>query len=359
MKTSHEQITPLRLQIDEIDRQLLALLNARANLAVQIGEIKQQFQLPLFQPEREQQVIAHLQNINHGPLMALGIEAIWREIMSACRSLESTLTVAYLGPTGTFSEEAALKYFGHGIVGVPCASIDEVFRAVEVGGAQYGMVPIENSSEGAVSRTLDLLLQTSLQINGELSMPIHHHLLGKGLMSDMTVVRAHPQALAQCQNWLNRYCSQPERQAVASNAQAAQMAAVDHHSAAIASEAAAKQYGLQILAHHIHDDPHNRTRFIVIGHTKAKISGKDKTSLILSVPNEAGAVYQLLAPLAQYGVSMCRLESRPARTAEWEYYFYVDINGHQETADVAQALIALQQRAAFYKSLGSYPCSLT
>lgn len=359
MKTSHEQITPLRLQIDEIDRQLLALLNARANLAVQIGEIKQQFQLPLFQPEREQQVIAHLQNINHGPLMALGIEAIWREIMSACRSLESTLTVAYLGPTGTFSEEAALKYFGHGIVGVPCASIDEVFRAVEVGGAHYGMVPIENSSEGAVSRTLDLLLQTSLQINGELSIPIHHHLLGKGLMSDMTVVRAHPQALAQCQNWLNRYCSQPERQAVASNAQAAQMAAVDHHSAAIASEAAAKQYGLQILAHHIHDDPHNRTRFIVIGHTKAKISGKDKTSLILSVPNEAGAVYQLLAPLAQYGVSMCRLESRPARTAEWEYYFYVDINGHQETADVAQALIALQQRAAFYKSLGSYPCSLT
>lgn len=349
----------MRLQIDEIDRQLLALLNARAQLAVQIGDIKQQIQLPLFQPEREQQVIAHLQAANQGPLVALSIEAIWREIMSACRSLESTLTVAYLGPKGTFSEEAALKYFGHSIVGMPCASIDEVFRAVEVGGAQYGMVPIENSSEGAVSRTLDLLLQTSLQINGELSMPIHHHFLSQGAMTEITVVRAHAQALAQCQNWLNRYCPQLERQAVASNAQAAQMAVVDHHSAAIASEAAAKQYGLKTLAHHIHDDPHNRTRFIVIGNTQAKISGKDKTSLILSVPNEAGAVYQLLAPLAQYGVSMCRLESRPARTAQWEYYFYVDITGHQETSHVAQALAALQQRAAFYKSLGSYPCSLT
>lgn len=359
MNTSHEQITPLRLQIDEIDRQLLTLLNTRAHLAVQIGDIKKQFQLPLFQPERERQVIAHLQNTNQGPLVALSIEAIWREIMSACRSLESTLKIAYLGPTGTFSEEAALKYFGHSIVGMPCASIDEVFREVEVGGAQYGMVPIENSSEGAVSRTLDLLLQTSLQMNGELSMPIHHHLLSKGAMTDITVVRAHPQALAQCQNWLNRYCPQVERQAVASNAQAAQMATVDRHSAAIASEAAAKQYGLQILASHIHDDRHNRTRFIVIGHTKTKMSGKDKTSLILSVPNEAGAVHQLLAPLAQHGVSMCRLESRPARTAAWEYYFYVDIHGHQEDDHIAQALSVLQKQAAFYKSLGSYPCSLT
>lgn len=350
---------PLRLQIDEIDQELLTLLNARAHLAVQIGDIKKQFQLPLFQPEREQQVIAHLQNANPGPMAALGVEAIWREIMSACRSLESTLTIAYLGPTGTFSEEAALKYFGYSIAGMPCASLDEVFREVEVGGAQYGMVPIENSSEGAVSRTLDLLLQTSLQINGELSMPIHHHLLGKGTMADLKVVRAHPQALAQCQHWLNRYCPQIERQAVASNAQAAQMAAIDKHSAAIASAAAAKQYELQTLASHIHDDRHNRTRFIAIGNTKNKMSDKDKTSLILSVPNEAGAVYQLLAPLAKHGVSMCRLESRPAGTAAWEYYFYVDINGHQDDAHVAQALAALQQHAAFYKSLGSYPCSLT
>lgn len=283
---------------------------------------------------------------------------IWREIMSACRALERNIRVAYLGPSGTFSEQAAFAHFGHDIEGTPCASIDEVFRVVEAGGAEFGVVPVENSTEGAISRTLDLFQQSSLKIGGEISSPIHHNLMTQsGTMQGITSICAHAQALAQCQRWLNANYPNIERHAVSSNAEGARLASVDPSVAGIAGEVAAMQFGLSIVHGHIQDDPHNRTRFVVVSPLETGVSGKDQTSLILSVKNESGAVYNLLAPLAKHGVSMTRFESRPARSGKWEYYFYVDIEGHQHDANVAAAIDELQAKAAYVKILGSYPKS--
>lgn len=351
-------LLPLRQQIDSIDLQLLKLINTRAELAQQVGHIKQQLGVTSYQPEREKKIIQNLEQANSGPLASSNITHIWREIVSACRALEETTSVAYLGPSGTFSEIATLRYFGHSISKKPCMSIDEVFRIVANGEAKYGIVPIENSSEGAISRTLDLLLQATLYINAELSIPIDHHLLSHTPPPHaINLIRAHPQALAQCQHWLNQHYPHIERQAVSSTAEAARLAAHEPHSAAIASNIAAQEYGLTILHSHIQDDSNNRTRFFVISKTELKNDANDQTSLILAVPNQPGAIYQLLAPLAEYGVSMCRIESRPARTGSWEYYFYIDIEGHQEQPKIAQALKKLAQQSTFYKCLGSYPRS--
>jgi len=242
---------------------------------------------------------------------------------------------------------------------LPCISIDEVFRATEAGTADFGVVPVENSSEGAINRTLDLMLGTTTIISGEISIPVHHSLMTKtGNMDGVTVVCAHSQALAQCQVWLNQNYPGIERRAVASNAEAAVMASQDASIAAIASEMAGEQYKLGVVKGHIQDDPHNRTRFAVIGHLHTNPSGLDQTSLVLAVPNKAGAVYNLLAPLATNNVSMTRFESRPARIGTWEYYFYVDIEGHVQNPSVAKALDELQDNAAFFKVLGSYPVHL-
>jgi chorismate mutase / prephenate dehydratase len=310
----------------------------------------------VFRPEREQQVIARLQDMSEGPLAGEHISAIWREIMAASRALEKNLTAAYLGPAGTYSEQAMHEYFGRSIEGLPCASIDEVFRSVEAGGAEFGVVPIENSTEGAVSRTLDLLLETQLLIGGELALPIHHNLLTlNGGLTGVKRVCAHAQALAQCQRWLSTHAPHLERQAVSSNAEAARIASEDPTVAAIAGDRAATQYGLQVAYALIQDDPHNRTRFVMIGKQPTGASGNDKTSLIVSVANEPGAVFKLLEPLAQHGVSMTRFESRPARIGTWEYYFYIDVEGHRDDASVAAALAELGQKAEFLKILGSYP----
>ncbi|MGY8524840.1 prephenate dehydratase [Paracidovorax citrulli] len=352
------QLAPLRDQIDAVDRQLLAMLNRRAQLALDVGEVKKRFGAPVFRPERELQVIRKVQAGNAGPLLDESVAAIWREVMSACRGLEKPLEVAFLGPAGTFSEQALYAHFGHEVSGVPCPSIDEVFRAVEAGTVEYGVVPVENSTEGAVSRTLDLFLQTSLKISGEIALKVHHNLMASTPdLKGVTVVRAHPQALAQCQHWLTANYPHLERQPVSSNAEAARMASEDPTVAAIAGETAANRYHLHIVRSHIQDDPHNRTRFAVIGRYETEPSGSDQTSLILSVPNKAGAVYQLLAPLADNGVSMCRFESRPARSGAWEYYFYVDVEGHQQDPSVERALRELRINAAFFKVLGSYPSS--
>ncbi|MBY4895593.1 prephenate dehydratase [Cupriavidus sp. AU9028] len=352
------ELAPLREQIDAVDRQLLAMLNRRAQLALDVGEVKKRFGAPVFRPERELQVIRKVQAGNAGPLLDESVAAIWREVMSACRGLEKPLEVAFLGPAGTFSEQALYAHFGHEVSGVPCPSIDEVFRAVEAGTVEYGVVPVENSTEGAVSRTLDLFLQTSLKISGEIALKVHHNLMASTPdLQGVTVVRAHPQALAQCQHWLTANYPHLERQPVSSNAEAARMASEDPTVAAIAGETAANRYHLHIVRSHIQDDPHNRTRFAVIGRYETEPSGSDQTSLILSVPNKAGAVYQLLAPLADNGVSMCRFESRPARSGAWEYYFYVDVEGHQQDPAVERALRELRVNAAFFKVLGSYPSS--
>jgi chorismate mutase/prephenate dehydratase len=354
-----KKLKPLREQIDTIDAQLLDLLNARARIAQQVGHVKAEYDAPVFRPEREAQVLRGVADRNPGPLVATDVQTIFREIMSACRALEKRVSVAYLGPAGTFSEQAVYQQFGHAVEGIPCASIDEVFRSTETGAADFGVVPIENSSEGTISRTLDLLLQTPLSISGEISISIHQCLMTKsGTMDGIKRICAHSQALAQCQAWLNQHYPSIERQAVASNSEAARMAADDATVAAIAGEIAAQKYAVQIVKSHIQDDPHNRTRFAVIGRLQTASSGKDQTSLVLSVPNKAGAVYNMLAPLAQHGVSMTRFESRPARMGTWEYYFYVDVEGHAQDEKVAKALTELQQNASFFKILGSYPVSL-
>ncbi|ATF85152.1 MULTISPECIES: prephenate dehydratase [Burkholderia] len=352
----NSRLKPLRERIDAIDTQLIALLNQRAAVALEVGEVKKEFKAPVFRPEREQQVIARLQEMSEGPLVGEHINAIWREIMAASRSLEKTIRVSFLGPIGTYSEQAMFEYFGQSIEGLPCPSIDEVFRGVEAGASEFGIVPVENSAEGAVSRTLDLLLHTQLLIGGELSLPIHHNLLSQsGSLDGVKRVCAHAQSLAQCQRWLAANAPHLERQAVASNAEAARLAADDPSVAAIAGDRAAIHYGLQIAYSMIQDDPHNRTRFVTIGRAPTGPSGCDQTSLIVSVKNEPGAVFKLLEPLARHGVSMTRFESRPARVGTWEYYFYIDIEGHRDDASVAAALTELGGKAAFLKILGSYP----
>jgi chorismate mutase/prephenate dehydratase len=351
-----DRLQQLREQIDALDTQLLDLLNARAGLAQQVGEFKKESDAPVYRPEREAQVLRRLADTNPGPLPTAAVQAVFREVMSSCRALEKRMLVAYLGPEGTYSEQAAFRQFGSGIDLQPVVSIDEVFRSVEAGSCDYGVVPIENSSEGAVSRTLDLLLSATVSISAELSLNIHHSLMTHGgSMQGVTRVCAHPQALAQCRAWLNQHHPQLERVPVSSNAEAARLAAEDSTVAAIAGDFAASRYGLRVVAGHVQDDPHNRTRFAVIGRHEAPASGKDQTSLILSVPNRPGAVYHMLAPLARHDVSMTRFESRPARLGTWEYYFYVDIEGHRSDPKVALALQELKAETAFFKILGSYP----
>ena len=352
----NSRLKPLRDSIDAIDAQLIALLNQRAAVALEVGEVKKHFNAPVFRPERELQVINRLQEMSAGPLAGEHISAIWREIMAASRALEQKIHVAFLGPVGTYTEQAMFEYFGQSIEGLPCPSIDEVFRSVEAGAALFGVAPVENSTEGAVSRTLDLLLQTRLLISGELALPIHHNLLTlNGGLTGVKRVCAHPQALAQCQRWLSTHAPHLERQAVSSNAEAARLASEDTTTAAIAGDRAATHYGLQVAYALIQDDPHNRTRFVMIGKEPAGPSGYDQTSLVFSVKNEPGAVFRLLEPLARHGVSMTRFESRPARVGTWEYYFYIDVEGHRSDASVSAALADLEQKAAFLKILGSYP----
>ncbi len=354
------ELLSLRAQIDALDRELLALLNRRAGLALQVGEIKKREGSAVFRPEREAQVIDGLKAENRGPLPNESVAPIWREIMSASRSLETPLRIAYLGPAGTFSELAALGYFGASIVHVPCGSIDEVFRASSGGAADFGVVPVENSTEGVVARSLDLFLTTPLAIVGETSLYVRHNLMRKiEGMKDIEAVCAHPQALAQCHAWLTQHLPNVERRPVASNAEGALQASQNDKLAAIASERASSEYGLHVLSPAIQDDPHNRTRFAVVAlpsqHPQPRASGHDCTSLVVSVPNKPGAVHDMLVPLKNHGVSMTRFESRPARSGQWEYYFYIDIDGHPDQPQVATALAELRNACAYFKMLGTYP----
>ena len=349
-----EKLKQCRDQIDRIDNEMLQLLNQRATLAQQIGHLKDNG--VVLRPEREAQVLQRLQSSNAGPLSNDAIAALFTEVMSQCRALEAPLTVAYLGPEGTFSELATLKRFGSAVQAEPCATIDDVFRSVESGVVHYGMVPVENSTEGAIGRTLDLLLQSSLQVCGELMLPIHQCLLAQHCeLNAIKTVYSHPQSLGQCQGWLNTHLPRAARISASSNAEAARLAAENPGSAAIAGSQAAAHFGLTVCVENIEDDPKNTTRFLVLGKQQVSPSGKDKTSLVLSAPNRPGAVHELLAPLAKHGVSMTKLESRPARSGLWEYVFYMDIEGHQADVKVAAALAELKQIAAFVKVLGSYP----
>ncbi len=355
-----EQLGELRVKIDAVDQQLLALLNQRARLAQAVGEVKKLDGSPVFRPDREAQVIDRVKNANPGPVRNDSIAPIWRELMSACRALEGRQRVAFLGPIGTFSEQAALNYFGSSIDAVVCPSIDEVFRATSAQSADFGVVPIENSTEGVVARSLDLLLQSPLSIVGETSLMVTHNLLRKDLGREgIEVVVAHPQALAQCQGWLSQHLPHAERRAVSSNAEGARMAAQDARIAALASERAASQYGLHVVQAAVQDEAHNRTRFVIVRPqavvTPAAPTGHDCISLVVSVDNRPGAVHDLLVPLKRHGVSMSRFESRPARSGQWEYVFFIDLAGHPVQDNVAAALDELRAQCSFFKVLGSYP----
>lgn len=380
-----DELLTLRNRIDAVDAELLHLLNERAKIAQAVGHIKNG---QIYRAEREAQVLRRLCSDNPGPLKPENIEQLFREIMSACRDLEQHLRVAFLGPEGTFSQAAAYKHFGHAVGSVPCATIDETFHAVETGRADYAVVPVENSTEGAVSRTLDLIVGSTLKICGEVLLPVHQNLLrlvnhpspsgrgaegegemqeGQNTLANVTRIYSHNQSLAQCQHWLNQHLPNAERIPVSSNAEAARLAALDSASAAIAGDLAAEAYGLAMLAQRIEDEPNNTTRFLVLADHDTAASGHDKTSLVMSAPNQPGAVVNLLQPLADAGVSMTKFESRPAKGenpgkwenlgkgANWEYLFFVDVLGHRENPTVTSALREMEQRASFFKVLGSYP----
>jgi chorismate mutase/prephenate dehydratase len=353
---SGQEIALLRAEIDALDAKILELLNQRALVALKVGAEKHKNNAPIFRPEREAQVLALLDANNQGPLRAEHLRAIYREVMSACRDLERRVTVAFLGPSGTFSEQAVVARFGSSVEGLACASIAAIFRAVEAHQADFGVVPLENSSEGAIGQTLDLLLNSPLLLTAEVALRIEHHLLTKsGSLEGVTKVCAHPQALGQCAQWLQAHAPALELIAASSNGEAARLAAQDATQAAIAGEHAARIYGLAAAASQIQDDANNTTRFGVIGWHKGKSSGKDRTSLALSVDHRAGAVVDMLVPLKAHGVSMTRFESRPARTGDWTYYFFIDIEGHEDDARVASALSDLRAASGFFKILGAYP----
>jgi len=353
-----QQLAQIRDRIDELDGQLQDLLNARARAAQDVARIKlaSDPDAVFYRPEREAQVLRMVKQRNTGPLGDEAVTRLFREIMSECLALELPLRVGFLGPEGTFTQAAALKHFGHAVKPVPMAAISDVFQEVESGGCHYGVVPVENSSEGVVSHTLDMFLNSPLKICGEVTLRIHHNLLGSNAnLGDLKVVYSHQQSLAQCRRWLDRHLPLVERIAVGSNAEAARLATQTPHAGAIAGSTAAELYGLQVLAPNIEDEPGNTTRFLVIGQQSVPASGDDKTSLLLSTRNEAGGLYRLLAPLSEHGISMTRIESRPSRRGNWDYVFFVDINGHREDEKVALALAALRQQAGMYKELGSYP----
>ena len=352
-----DELKKFREEIDRIDDELLRMFNERAKLAQQIGHAKGES--AVLRPEREAQILRRLQEANSGPLSNEAVAQLYTEIMSQCRALEAPLKVAYLGPHGTFTEAAAFQRFGQAMSGLPTDNIDGVFAAVESGAANYGVAPVENSTEGAVGRTLDLLLNSNLKICGEVLLQVHQCLLSNE--NDPALVRkvySHPQSFGQCQGWLNAHLPHAERITASSNADAARLAAQESFAAAIAGERAAQHFRLKVLVQNIEDDARNTTRFLVLGNQDVAPSGKDKTSLVMSAANRPGAVHDLLAPLAKHGVSMTKLESRPARSGLWEYVFFVDIEGHQQDAKVAAALAELKQVAAFVKVLGSYPVAV-
>jgi len=355
-----QRLDDIRKRIDEVDAEIQRLITERAELAQEVAQIKQAEQgaateeVMFYRPEREAQVLRKVLGRNQGPLAGEEMARLFREIMSACLALEQPLSVAFLGPAGTFTQAAALKHFGHSVRTRPLAAIDEVFREVEAGSAHFGVVPVENSTEGVINHTLDMFMRSTLAICGEVELRIHHHLLGHD-RQNIRKIYSHQQSLAQCREWLDGHLPDVERVAVSSNAEAARRASAEAGTAAIAGEVAAEIYGLPILAAKIEDNPDNTTRFLVIGRQQTPPSGEDKTSLLVSAPNRPGALYRMLAPFERNGISMTRIESRPSRLANWEYVFFIDIKGHADEPQVATALQALSDESPMFKVLGSYP----
>jgi len=350
----------LRAQIDAVDSKIHALLNERAGLARQVGVSKHADgqTVDFYRPEREAQVLRMARERNKGPLRTEEILRLFREIMSACLAQEEPLKVGYLGPEGTFSQTAAFKHFGHSVRALALSSVDEVFHEVEAGLADFGVVPVENSTEGSVNHTLDSLLGSPLKICGEVELRIHQFLMGS--MTSIGKIKricSHPQSLAQCRGWLDENLPDVQRVPVSSNAEGARRARDEEGTAAIAGETAAEIYGLKTLAVEIEDRDDNTTRFFVVGRKVFKPSGDDRTTILCSGlhTDESGALFRLLEPLAKHKISMTRIESRPSRKKKWDYVFFLDIDGHADDPNVSKALAALKKRASLFRVLGSYP----
>lgn len=357
MNEVDKKLEAIRREIDGLDTELLALISRRAGLAKKVAEVKDGGGSPkYYRPEREAEVLRSLVDGNDGPLPSQHVSRIFQEIMSACRALQKSLAVAYLGPEGTFTESAAFKHFGHAIDAQPEDDIGAVFRQVESGAADYGVVPIENSTEGVVGHTLDMFVSCGLSICGEVELRIHHCLMAsvEGL-ENIGKIYSHQQSFAQCRRWLDANLPQARREAVSSNGEAARRAGAEPDSAAIAGDIAADDYQLRILASNIEDEPGNTTRFVVIGRQTVAVTGHDKTSVLFSTKDRPGALYELLQSFKKRGINMTRIESRPSRRGNWSYVFYVDFEGHAADANVSAALAELEDLAPFYKFLGSYP----
>ncbi len=356
------QLKALRNRIDTIDEKLLELISERARCAQTVAEVKQKSlaegEKPVFyRPEREAWVLKHIMELNRGPLDNEEVARLFREIMSACLALEEPLKVAYLGPEGTFTQAAALKHFGHSVTSVPMAAIDEIFREVAAGAVHFGVVPVENSTEGAINHTLDSFLEHDLVICGEVELRIHHHLLvGENTRTDkISRVYSHAQSLAQCRKWLDAHYPNIERVPVASNADAARRVKSEWNSAAIAGDMAIDLYGLTRLAEKIEDRPDNSTRFLIIGNQEVPPTADDKTSVIVSMSNRPGALHHLLEPFHANGVDLTRIETRPSRSGKWTYVFFIDFLGHQHDPLVKDALEKIRAESVGLKILGSYP----
>ncbi|MBF8221266.1 MULTISPECIES: prephenate dehydratase [Halomonadaceae] len=349
----------LRQRIDSLDNDILRLISERAQAAQQVAQVKsaEDPKAVFYRPEREAQVLRRIMELNPGPLDSEEMARLFREIMSACLALEQPIKVAYLGPEGTFTQQAALKHFGDSAVSLPMAAIDEVFREVEAGAANYGVVPVENSTEGVINHTLDSFVDSSIRICGEVVLRIHHHLLVSSNTRQDKVSRiySHPQSFAQCRKWLDAHYPGAERVPVASNAEAAKLIKTEWHSAAIAGDMAAKLYGLERIAEKIEDRPDNSTRFLVIGNQDVPLSGDDKTSIVVAMRNQPGALHDLLEPFHRHQIDLTRLETRPSRSGVWNYVFFIDFKGHRDEPRVAAVLEEVQLRAAELKVLGSYP----
>lgn len=359
---SEPTLQSLRESIDTIDQRIQTLINERAALAQRVAEVKQKDAAPqesviYYRPEREAQVLRKVKARNQGPLSDDTVARMFREIMSACLALEEPMKIAYLGPEGTFTQAAAIKHFGHAVQTVPCNSIDDVFREVAAGSANYGVVPVENSTEGMVNRTLDSFIDSPLHICGEVELRIHHHLMvGANTKRDnVTRIYSHQQSLAQCRQWLDANYPSAERVAVNSNAEAARRLSDEWNAAAIAGETAAELYKLEKIAANIEDNPNNSTRFLIVGNQPAASSGSDKTSVLVSMRNRPGALLDLLTPFNTHGISLTRLETRPARSDKWAYVFFIDFEGHQDDPAVAKVFEAIEAEVGYLKRLGSYP----
>jgi chorismate mutase/prephenate dehydratase len=357
-----DALDKLRDKIDAIDEQLLELFNQRASCAVEVAEVKREFSdgaddsIDFFRPDREAQVIQRIKSLNQGPLSNDEVGRLIREVMSACLALEQPLRIAYLGPEGTFTQSAALKHFGHSVSTIPMSSIPDVFSSVESGHADYGLVPVENSTEGVISHTLDMFIDSGLKVCGEVEIRVHHHLASKSQdVASIKHIYSHQQSFAQCRRWLDQNMPGIERIPVSSNAEAARLASIEDDAAAICGLPAVEIFELKICFENIEDLSDNTTRFVIIGQQDVGPSGNDKTSLLISTRNIPGALLGLLQPLADHGISMNKIESRPSQGGKWAYVFFVDIDGHQQDPDVVKALNELKHQAALFKILGSYP----